>query len=64
VTVLKKYTVHEKYDTSVKKTFLNDIALLELEKPLTFNKAVQPIPIAPSGIPSSGKLTYSMAQSS
>ena len=37
---------HENYNT---KTFENDIAILKLERPVTFSKSVYPICLPPSG---------------
>ncbi|XP_017782137.1 PREDICTED: chymotrypsin-1-like [Nicrophorus vespilloides] len=44
---VSKVIYHENYDSSAIK---NDVAVLKLEKPLTFSKTVQPIPLASSSI--------------
>lgn len=51
---LKRIIVHEDYGN-----FLNDLALLELEKPLVFTKNIRPIPLATEEVPSGGEVIVS-----
>ena len=54
---MKRITVYPGFNS--RRSFLNDIALLELENELTFTNAVLPIPILSKGTVSTGKAKLS-----
>lgn len=51
---VKRIIVHEDYGD-----FLNDLALLQLESPLEFNKFIQPIPLSDGEVPAGGDVVVS-----